>query len=103
MTKSVVNVLSRIVSRCLNITNVEIRTRVKKTKLNFSRTLKTEFLNKTNILFYFILFYLAFTTRAGSPQQRVSHYCGPVLPIPPCQHSLLEETGVPGENPRLSA
>ena len=23
-------------------------------------------------------------------------------PNPPCQHSLWEETGVPGENPRLS-
>ena len=27
-------------------------------------------------------------------------YCGPFLP---CQLSLWEETGVPGENPRLSA
>jgi hypothetical protein len=28
---------------------------------------------------------------------------GGANPNPPCQHSLLEETGVPGENPRLSA
>ena len=32
-----------------------------------------------------------------------ANYCGRVLPIPPCQHSLWEETGVPGENPRFSA
>ena len=68
-----------------------------------------------------------FATRAGSPQQytpitvhiyyffiQLTHrsmvtttvranYCGPVLPIPPGQLSLWEETGVPRENPRLSA
>ena len=44
-----------------------------------------------------ILFFLFnFATRAGSR-------AGPVLPNPPSQLSLWEETGVPGENPRLSA
>ena len=49
---------------------------------------------------FFILFSLA--TGAGLPQQR-EPITGPLLPIPPCQLSLWEETGVPGENPRLSA
>jgi hypothetical protein len=48
-------------------------------------------------------FYLALPTRAGSPATAYANYCGPFLPNPPCQLSLLEETGVPGENPRLSA
>ena len=42
-------------------------------------------------------------TKAGSPQQHEPITVGLVLPIPPCQLSLREETGVPGENPRLSA
>ena len=70
---------------------------------------------------------LSFTTRAGSPQQytayqslctyifvylaypqqgyhnSVSQLLLPILPIPPCQLSLWEETRVPGENPQLSA
>ena len=41
-------------------------------------------------------------TRAGSPQQHKPITVGPFfLPNPPCQLSLWEETGVPGENPRL--
>ena len=53
----------------------------------------------------FYLFYLfSFVTRAGSPQQREPIAVGPYyLTPPPCQLSLWEETGVPGENPRLSA
>jgi hypothetical protein len=47
--------------------------------------------------------YLALPTRAGSPQQHMPITVGPFLPNPPCQLSLWEETGVPGENPRLSA
>ena len=31
-----------------------------------------------------------------------ANYCGLLLPNPLCQLSLLEETGLPGENPRLS-
>ena len=51
------------------------------------------------ILFIFIL--LDLPTRAGSPQQHKPITVGPFLPNPPCQLSLWEETGVPGENPRL--
>ncbi len=53
----------------------------------------------------YLFFYLFnFPTRAGSPQRTAyANYCGPALPNPPCQLSLWEETGVPGENPRPSA
>ena len=52
-------------------------------------------------LFYFYFILLDLPTRAGSPQQRKPITVGPFLPNPPCQLSLWEETGVPGENPRL--
>jgi hypothetical protein len=57
-------------------------------------------------LFIYLFIYLALPTRAGSPQQHIMPITvGPFffLPNPPCQLSLWEETGVPGENPRLSA
>ena len=51
-----------------------------------------------------VIYLFSFATRAGSPQQREPvTACRPVLPNPPCQLSLWEETGVPGKNPRLSA
>ena len=50
-----------------------------------------------------LFIYLALPTRAGSPQQHMPITVGPFLPNSPCQLSLWEETGVPGENPRLSA
>jgi hypothetical protein len=63
------------------------------------RVLFIRFLKET--VLYFI--YLALPTRAGSPQQHMPITVDPFLPNPPCQLSLWEETGVPGENPRLSA
>jgi hypothetical protein len=54
----------------------------------------------------FLLIYLALPTRAGSPQQQICQLLclwALSLPNPPCQLSLWEETGAPGENPRLSA
>ena len=49
-----------------------------------------------------MIFLFSLATGAGLPQQREPITVGPYY-IPPCQLSLWEETGVPGENPRLSA
>jgi hypothetical protein len=54
-------------------------------------------------LFIYLFIYLALPTRAGSPQQHMPITVGPLVPNPPGQLYLWEETGVPGENPRLSA
>ena len=43
--------------------------------------------------------YLALPTRAGSPQQHMLITVGPFYPNAPCQPSLLDKTGIPGENP----
>ncbi len=54
----------------------------------------------------FATFYLfSIATRAGAPQQHAyANYCGPVSPKPSCLSTLpVDETGIPGENPQLSA
>ena len=50
----------------------------------------------------YLFIYLASPQGQGH-HNSVSQLLGPVLPNPPSQLSLWEETGVPGENPRLSA
>ena len=51
------------------------------------------------IVFYLLFFYVSFATRAGSPQQQMPNTAG----NPPPKLPLWKETGVPRENPRLSA
>ena len=59
--------------------------------------------SETEILFHFFFLLFSFATRAGSPQQREPITVGPYYLTHPSQLFLWEETGVPGENPRLSA
>jgi hypothetical protein len=47
--------------------------------------------------------YLLNLSLTESLQQLWHYFLNYVYPNPPCQLSLWEETGVPGENPRLSA
>ncbi len=59
---------------------------------------------RKNIIYIFIYFYLFnFAHKGRVTTTAYANYCGPALPNQPCQHSLWEETGVPGENPRPSA
>ena len=53
-------------------------------------------------LYFFIFFYLTSPQGQGH-HNSVSQLLWPRITYPPCQLSLWEETGVPGENPRLSA
>ena len=56
--------------------------------------------DKTSILFYFLF---SFAARGGHHNSVSQLLWARIIPNPPCQLSLWEQTGVPGENPRLSA
>ena len=51
----------------------------------------------------FFLFFILLRHKSRVTTTAWTNCCGPVVRNPPCQLSLWEETGVPGENPRLSA
>ena len=55
-------------------------------------------LHENFILFHFIWL----CHKRGVTKITHANYCGCVLRKPPCKLSLLEDTGVPGENPQLS-
>ena len=50
---------------------------------------------------YFIFIYVLASPQGHGYYNSISQYCVPDLPNTPCQLSLLEETGVPGQNLEL--
>ena len=46
-------------------------------------------------MFIFLFYFVKLRHKGRVTTTARANYCGSVLPIPPCQHSLWEETGVP--------